>query len=117
MTDDILKQAVATQSGSAASPDGETYAVSTSLQRDPRGIPVVAPVNLFGVLYNSGDIVAEGNLVVYGSLVAGGDVVQTSAMAATPIIYFDERLNTGEWPPPEIAMPRTFITFWQTTRP
>ena len=117
LTDDILKQSVATQNVSAASPDGERYGVATTLQRDPRGLPTLAAVNLFGVLYNSGDIVAEGSVVVYGSLAAGDDVIQVSSSAPTPVIYFDDRLNTGEWPPPEIAMPRTFVTFWQTSRP
>ena len=117
VTDDIVKQSVATQNGSATSPDGERYGVATTLQRDARGLPGLAAVNLFGVLYNSGDIVAEGSMVVYGSLAAGDDVIQVSSSAPTPVIYFDDRLNTGEWPPPEIAMPRTFISFWQTSRP
>jgi four helix bundle protein len=115
--DDMLKRAVASQSGRAESPDGEIYETSTTIHRDARGIPILAPVNLFGVLFNSGDIVAEGDAVVYGSLVAGHAVTQMTPGAATPIIYFDERINTGEWPPPEIAMPRTWITFWQTSRP
>jgi hypothetical protein len=116
-TDDMVKLAPAAQTVSATSPDSETYVVSTTLQRDARGTPLLAPVNLFGVLFNSGDVVAEGDSVTYGSLVAGRSVTQRAAGAATPWIYFDERLNTGEWPPPEIAMPRTFVILWQTSHP
>ncbi|HEY3175007.1 MAG TPA: four helix bundle protein [Candidatus Polarisedimenticolia bacterium] len=115
--DHMLKRAVATQSGRQESPDGEVYEMTTTLGRDGRGIPILAEVNLFGVLFNSGDIVAQGNAVVYGSLVAGRAVTHVTPGAATLIIYFDDRLNTGEWPPPEIEMPRTWVTFWQTSRP
>jgi four helix bundle protein len=116
-SDDMLKEALAAQSARATSPDGETYALSTTTARDARGTPLLAQVNLFGVLFNAGDIVAEGDAVHYGSLVAGRNVVQTTANADTPAIYFDARLNTGEWPPAEIAMPRTYVTFWQTSHP
>ncbi|HET9480844.1 MAG TPA: hypothetical protein VFP98_03740, partial [Candidatus Polarisedimenticolia bacterium] len=116
-SDLMHKDPVASQSLQARSPDGETHEASTTTLRDASGLPVASPVNLFGVLFNAGNIVAEGDAVHYGSLVAGGDVVQTTWGADTPIIYFDERLNTGSWPPPEIAMPRTFVTFWQTSRP
>ncbi len=115
--DRMIKNSVAAQSITATSPDGETYSITTSGGRDAKGTPILSPVSLFGVLYNAGDIVAEGDAVHYGSLVAGGNVVQRTWGASTPVIYFDERLNTGEWPPPEIAMPRTFVTFWQTSHP
>ena len=85
--------------------------------RDSRGITLIAQVNLFGVLYNSGDIVAEGEALHYGSVIAGGNVVQRTAGRHTPFIYFDERLNTGVWPPPEIDIPRTYITYWQSSHP
>jgi hypothetical protein len=113
----MLKRAVASQNERAESPDGEVYQTTTTLGRDDRGIPILAEVNLFGVLFNRGDVLAQGDIVVYGSLVAGRAVTQVTPGAATPIIYFDDRLNTGKWPPPEIAMPRTWITFWQTSRP
>jgi len=116
-SDDMLEQPIATQTGSAQSPDGEQYVRATTLQRDPSGLPILAPVNLFGVLFNSGDIVLEGDAVTYGSLVSGGSMTQRVAGADTPWVYFDERLNNGEWPPPEIAMPRTFVLLWQTSRP
>lgn len=113
---EMLKDPASAQSARAESPDGEAYTVSTTTGRDPRGIPLLAEVNIFGVLFNSGDILAEGDAVHFGSLVAGRDVIQSSG-ADTQVIYFDERLNSGEWPPPEIDIPRTYVTFWQTSRP
>jgi hypothetical protein len=115
--DDILKEAAASQRSRQVSPDGESYEIATSSDRDARGIPVLEEINLFGVVYNSGDIMGEGDAAHYGSLVAGGHVVQRPGAAATPVIYFDERLNEGSWPPPEIAMPRTWITWWQPAVP
>ncbi len=114
---EFFKEIAAGSSVVAASPDGESYAVTTTLDRDGRGLPILAPVNLMGVLYTSGAFIAEGDAVYYGSVLAGGNVTQPSAPSDTPIILFDERLNTGLWPPPEIAVPRTFLTFWQTSRP
>ncbi len=115
--DDILKESAASQSASVTAPDGESYAVTTASGRDGRGIPILEEINLFGVVYNSGDIVAEGDAIHYGSLVAGRHVVQRTTGAPTPVVYFDDRLNTGAWPPPEIAMPRTYITWWQNSLP
>ncbi|MFQ5845587.1 MAG: hypothetical protein ACE5JG_11435, partial [Planctomycetota bacterium] len=115
--DEVRKDPLAAQSVEVVCPDGATYAVRTSTGRDAGGVPLQVKVNLFGVLFNAGDIVAEGDAVHYGSLVAGGDVVQVTDGADTPVIYFDERLGTGLWPPAEIAMPRTFVTFWQTSHP
>ena len=116
-SDDMLKRSGASQIGNATSPDGEAYTRSTTMQRDAKGTPILTQVNLFGVLFNTGNIVAEGNAVTYGSLVAGRSVTQSNVGAETPWIYFDERLITGEWPPPEIAMPRTYILYLQTSHP
>jgi hypothetical protein len=85
------------------------------MERDPRGIPLAADISLFGVLYNSGDIIVEGEAAHYGSLIAGRGMTQRTAGSATPVVYFDERLNTGTWPPPEMEIPRTYVTFWQTS--
>ena len=65
----------------ATSPDGETYALTTTLDRDDRGLPILAPVNLMGVLYTSGEFIAEGDAVYYGSVVASGNVTQISPLA------------------------------------
>jgi hypothetical protein len=106
------KSATAAQSGSATSPDLEFYSFATTTGRDKQGIPITGQVNLFGVLYNAGNIVAEGTARHFGSLVAGTAVIQNTAGADSPDIFFDERLNTGEWPPAEISFPRTHLTRW-----
>lgn len=114
---EFRKDSGAVQSLSAESAQGETYSVSTTLQRDARGLPLEAEVNFAGLIVNSGDIVAQGRAVFHGSLVAGRSVTQRSPGADTPEIYYDPRIREGAWPPAEIAMPRTFVTFWQTLRP
>lgn len=100
------------QTGNATSPDQEFYSYSTSAAYDAQGIPITGQVSLFGVLYNAGDIVAEGTARHYGSLIAGAAVVQNTAGAGTPEILFDQRLNTGTWPPAEITFPRTQLSLW-----
>jgi hypothetical protein len=109
---EILKDPAAAQTANATSPDLEFYTYTTTTGRDPQGIPITGQVNVFGVLYNAGDVVAEGTARHYGSLIAGGAVVQTTAGADTPEIFFDARLNTGVWPPAEIAFPRTHLSLW-----
>jgi hypothetical protein len=81
---------------------------------DPQGIPITGQVNLFGVLFNAGNVIAEGSARHYGSLIAGTSVIQDTAGADSPDIYFDQRLNTGEWPPAEISFPRTHLTSWMS---
>ena len=108
----IEKNAAANQSANATSPDLELYTFATTTGRDRQGIPITGQVSLFGVLYNAGNIVAEGSARHYGSLIAGTAVVQVTPGADTPEILFDQRLNTGEWPPAEIAFPRTHISLW-----
>ena len=108
----IQKSPGAVQSGNATSPDMESYAYTTTAGRDPQGIPITGEVNVFGVLYNAGNIVAEGPARHYGSLIAGTAVVQTTAGADTPEIFFDQRLNNGTWPPAEITFPRTQLSLW-----
>jgi hypothetical protein len=111
----IQKAAGAVQTANATSPDQEFYTFSTTTGRDGQGIPITGQINVFGVLYNAGNIVAEGAARHYGSLVAGTAVVQTTAGADTPEIFFDQRLNTGTWPPAEIAFPRTQLSSWQSS--
>jgi len=106
------KSSTGSQSGSATSPDLEFYTYTTTVGRDKQGIPITGQVNLFGVLFNAGNIIAEGTARHYGSLIAGTAVVQNTAAADSPDIFFDERLNTSEWPPAEIAFPRTHLTRW-----
>jgi hypothetical protein len=116
-SDEFHRHPLASATATAVSMAGEAYAVSTTSSWDPRGLPIAAPVNLFGILYNAGDIVAEGEAVHFGSLVAGGSFIQNAPGAPSPVIYYDARIGRGEWPPPEIAIPRTFVTFWQTQHP
>ncbi len=109
---EITKSTGATQTGTATSPDLESYAYTTTVGRDPQGIPILAQINMFGVLFNAGDVVAEGPARHFGSLIAGHAVVRGALGAPVPEIFFDERLNTGIWPPAEVSFPRTFITLW-----
>jgi hypothetical protein len=98
---------------SIVTPEGDAHRVATTPSRDPKGLPILLPVNLFGVLYNAGDIVADSDAMHFGSLLAGGNVITKTPGAASARILYDERLASGEWPPAEIAMPRTWITFWE----
>jgi hypothetical protein len=68
-------------------------------------------VNVYGVLYTNGTYDATGNFVHYGAVVTKGGM---AGSAGTPEIYFDERLVSGGWPPPEIQIPRTMISAWET---
>lgn len=108
----IQKNPGATQTGSATSPDLETYSFTTTTGRDSQGIPFTGTVNVFGVLFNAGNVVAEGAARHYGSFIAGTAVVQATPGADSPEIFFDQRLNTGLWPPAEIAFPRTQLSRW-----
>jgi len=108
----FTRSAAAAQSASATSPDLESYTFATTVGRDRQGIPITGQVSLFGVLYNAGNVVAEGTARHYGSLIAGTAVVQETPGADSAEIFFDQRLNTGEWPPAEIAFPRTHLTRW-----
>jgi hypothetical protein len=70
-------------------------------------------VNLFGVFYTNGVYNAEGNWTLFGSVIAKQGT-QAKSLAGTPRIFFDERLIKGKWPPPELKLPRTIITVWET---
>jgi hypothetical protein len=68
-------------------------------------------INFNGVFYTNGIFDAQGNWAYYGSVVTKGGM---TGSAGTPDIYFDERLVSGAWPPPEIQLPRTMISAWET---
>ena len=78
-------------------------------------LPVVAEINLYGMLYNNGAYSAQGNAGYYGSIVAkngvGNDEFPATA-AGTPNIYYDQRMSSGEWPPVGLSLPLTMITVW-----
>lgn len=86
--------------------------------RDARGPAVTASVALRGILYTSGSFEATGSATLYGSVIARQAVTQTPAdgSAATPSIYWDESIGTGQWPDPGSSVPRVAITAWRTAR-
>ncbi|MBI3448522.1 MAG: hypothetical protein HY049_06370 [Acidobacteria bacterium] len=105
--------AAAGQTGSATSTNGVTYTYTTDPNaRDSQGIPFTGQVHLQGVLYIAGTFNMSGNLSVFGSLVTKGGMPSPST--GSPDVYFDERLIKGGWPPPEINLPRTTLSFWES---
>jgi len=91
---------------------GEPFSYTTSTARDDQGIPILQPINWYGVIYTSGTWDAQGNGYFFGSIVTRNGVL--GGTAGTPDVWFDERLVKGEWPPPDIQLPRTMVTVWQT---
>jgi len=105
--------ASAGQTASVTSTNGVTYAYTTDPNnRDAQGLPFTGQVHFQGVIFIAGTFNMSGNLSVFGSLVTKGGMPTTST--GSPDIYFDERLIKGQWPPPELNLPRTTVTFWQT---
>lgn len=101
----------ASQTGSATSTNGVTYTYTTDPNsRDKQGIPFTGQVHFEGVIYIAGSFEMTGNLLVFGSVV----MRKGSLGSGSPDVWFDERLIKGEWPPPELNLPRTTISFWQT---
>jgi hypothetical protein len=107
------RNALATQTGTVTSANGVTYSYTTDPNgRDDQGPPFADLVAFQGVLYVGGTWNFSGNLNVFGALVTQGGMLSTSA--GTPDVFFDERLIKGGWPPPELSLPRTMVTFWET---
>ena len=101
------------QTGTVTSTNGVTYKYTTDPNaRDSQGIPFTDTIAFQGVIYIQGTFQMTGNMSVFGALVTKGGMVTGSA--GTPDVYFDERLIKGGWPPPELDLPRTMITFWQS---
>lgn len=97
--------------------NGITLSRTTTNGRDADGLPVSAEVNVYGVLFNSGEFSAQGNGIYFGSVVTAGGVGESflgPGGAGNPSLYFDERLIKGEWPPPELDLPLTIVTVWKT---
>jgi hypothetical protein len=90
---------------------GETFSGATTTSRDDSGIPILEAINWYGVIYTSGTWDAQGNGKFFGSIVTQRGVLGS---AGTADVWFDERLIKGQWPPPELELPRTMITVWQT---
>jgi hypothetical protein len=91
--------------------DGTDETYSTTLGRDTLGLPVQVNVNVYGVFYNSGEFEAQGNFTYFGSTVAKKQIGPTAA--GTPNFYWDDRLVQGNWPPPELDLPRVTVTVWE----
>jgi hypothetical protein len=90
---------------------GETMTYTTSTGRDDNGVPFLKQINWDGVIYTSGTWDATGNGNFFGSIVTRMGV---TGSAGTADVWFDERLIKGQWPPPELTLPRTMVTVWQT---
>lgn len=87
-----------------------TSGSSASPVQDSPGLPFLATVVMDGVFYNSGTFTAQGNANYFGSLVAQQGVLNG---AGNPGFYFDERLIKGNWPPPNMDIPRVIVSSWQ----
>jgi hypothetical protein len=67
--------------------------------------------SLWGVLYISGTLDAQGNAWYYGSVITKGGM--SNKMTGTPDMWWDPRLKDN-WPPPGWSLPRVVISRWQT---
>jgi hypothetical protein len=92
--------------------DGYQDTYETTTAWDSRGLPYAATINFQGVIYVEGTVEMTGGMQVYGAMQTKHGT--TAGNAGTVDIYFDERLIKGDWPPPELQLPRTTVTFWQT---
>ena len=81
----------------------------TSL-RDRRGALVNLDLVVNGIWYNEGTYSGSGNLPVYGSILMKGGFVATGS----PDIYFNEGIALGDFPPPEMKIPRVYSSQVQT---
>jgi hypothetical protein len=77
----------------------------TSL-RDRKGALVNLDLIVNGVWYNEGEYDGSGNLPVYGSVLMKAGFHATG----TPDIYFNEGLLLGDFPPPEMKIPRVYVS-------
>ena len=79
--------------------------VLTSL-RDRRGALVDLDIIVNGIWYNEGRYEGSGNLPVYGSIL----MKQGFAATGSPDIFFNEGIVLGDFPPPEMQIPRVYIS-------
>ena len=104
--------------------DGDTSDDVTTDLRDPEGALINRNINVYGIMYNFGHISegygleATGEINFYGSLMvntAFNALRSDAANASTiPHIYYDERIDRGVWPPPELKLPRVYVSFMDT---
>ncbi|MFQ5669547.1 MAG: hypothetical protein ACE5HD_03380 [Acidobacteriota bacterium] len=91
--------------------DGITETYTTTAARDVLGPPFQTPINLYGIMYTSGDYQAQGNFSYFGSVVAKGQIGPSAS--GTPDYYWDDRIIQGGWPPPGLDLPRVIISRWE----
>jgi len=88
--------------------DGRETTGTTTNARDAAGLPVRAEMNFHGVLYAAGRLHLDG-FRAYGSVLSGRGVAGGDGR-----VFYDAGLGRGDWPPPEIGLPITYTTLWQT---
>jgi len=79
--------------------------VMTSL-RDRRGALANLPIIVNGIWYNEGRYDGSGNLPVYGSIL----MKQGFQATGSPDIFFNEGILLGDFPPPEMQIPRVYVS-------
>jgi hypothetical protein len=78
--------------------------------RDPRGALVDLDLVVNGIWYNQGGYDGSGNLPVYGSMLMRTGFEATG----TPNIRFNEGILLGDFPPPEMQIPRVYVSQFDT---
>ena len=104
--------------------DGDDNDDLTTNLRDPEGALLTRKLNMNGILYNFGQsgealgVIANGELNFFGSLMVNssyeGNPGTLGDPTTVPHIYYDERIKKGEWPPPELRLPRVYVSFMDT---
>ena len=78
--------------------------------RDRRGALVNLDLIVNGIWYNEGRYSGSGNLPVYGSI-----LMKTGFNATgTPDIFYNEGIALGDFPPPEMKIPRVYASQVET---
>jgi len=77
----------------------------------PTGVWNNADINVEGVFYTNGGFDCKGNYIFFGAVITHEGMTSTTGTAE---IYFDERLTRNLWPPANLALPRTYISNWET---
>ena len=72
-----------------------------------------ADINVYGILYVNGAYDAQGNWIYFGSVVTH-EGTTAAGLSGTTNVYFDERIIKGAWPPPDLNLPRTAVSLWET---
>jgi hypothetical protein len=89
-----------------------TVLATATTGRAPRGPDLAGPVQMSGVLYNSGFWSAQGNGKFFGSIITRQGVAEGEGSGRLDI-WFDGCLQEGCWPPPGSNLPRVVPTSWE----